>query len=197
MINSNKSNALNELLQIAGILPNDNSIEFYAGDHKTKSVLWFQNGTSRYFTDIPLEYYQLLEKAMLNDQKAYQFLSSATDIQHKKVELYTYYMYGDLDSTPDIKNGVLSSSENFRDTRDCPSQLWDSKNITIGAHILTPRQLLIIDMIHDDLQDKMIAYSLGITLSTLDSHKRKLYSALGIDNKTALISMAYKYKVIK
>tara|TARA_B110000967_G_scaffold202527_1_gene241536 strand:+ start:1649 stop:2242 length:594 start_codon:yes stop_codon:yes gene_type:complete len=191
-----KTTNFSPIPQIAGLMPNDSAIEFI-GDRKTKQVMWMQNGSNHYFTDIPIEYYLLLKKAYLRDPKAVWFLSSVTPHLNLQVELYTYYMYGEADSTPDIKNGKLSASENFRDSRNCPSLFWNSKNINIGSHILTPRQLIIIDSILiQNLPDKAIASVLGISLTTLDFHKAKLFKAIGVTNKMELQKLALKHKVI-
>jgi len=106
-------------------------------------------------------------------------------------------MYGEVDATPDITNGKLSASENFRDIRNCPSLLWNSKNINIGSHILTPRQLIIIDCILlQNLPDKAIASVLGISHKTLDFHKSNFFKAIGVTNKMELQKVALKHKII-
>ncbi|WP_044403373.1 LuxR C-terminal-related transcriptional regulator [Lacinutrix sp. Hel_I_90] len=195
MINTGKFTTLNQTAQIAGVMPSDNNIEFI-GVRKTKEVLWLQNGTNHYFSDLPLQYFQLLKSAYLKDHKAIRFLSSITECLKRQIELYTYYMYGDVDTTPDISEGRLSPSENFRDTKNCPSLLWNSKNINIATHVLTPRQLVIVDLIGKDLPDKAIAATLGISHKTLDFHKCNLYKAVGVNTKTALLKMSIQYKVI-
>lgn len=196
MINNNEITNFSPYPQIAGVMPNDSSIEFI-GIRKTKQVLWMQNGSNHYFTDLPIEHYTLLRNAYLKDHKAVRFLSGVTDHINQQVELYTYYMYGEVDATPDITNGKLSASENFRDIRNCPSLLWNSKNINIGSHILTPRQLIIIDCILlQNLPDKAIASVLGISHKTLDFHKSNFFKAIGVTNKMELQKVALKHKII-
>jgi DNA-binding CsgD family transcriptional regulator len=195
MINKSEITNFNPYPQIAGIMPNDNNIEFI-GIRKSKQVLWMQNGTTHYFNDLPAEHFNLLKSKYLKDHKAIQFLSGVTDHLTRQVELYTYYMYGAIDETPDIENGKLSNSENFRDTKNCPSLLWNSKNINIGTHILTPRQLVIIDLIGNDLPDKAIASVLGISHKTLDFHKAKLYKAIGATSKLHALKLSMKHKIV-
>ena len=194
MINSSKITNFSPHLQIAGLMPNDSSIEF-VGVRQSQKVMWLQNGTNHYFSDLPLEFYTLLKEAYLTDHKAVDFLSQVAENLKTQVELYTYYMYGALDSTPDIKNGVLGPSENFRHSRNCPSLLWESKNMNIGAHIFTPRQIVIVDLISDNLPDKAIAAALGITIKTLDSHKSRLFRALRVTTKTELLHLSILYKI--
>lgn len=195
MINHSETTKINQFPQVAGISPNDHNIEFM-GVRDSKQVLWIQGGSTRYFSDLPEKYYNLLKEAYFKDEKAVAFLSEITSDEYHQVELYTYYMYGDLDCTPDIENGVLATSENFRDEQDCPSLLWNSKNINIGAHILTPRQLIIIDLIGNDYPDKAIAHKLKISQSTFDFHKKKLFNALGVDSKTGLLKLSIQHKIV-
>lgn len=195
MINSYKNTTFLQSPQIAGMMPNDNGVEFI-GVRQTKQVIWLQNGNSHYFSDLPYDYYMLLKDAYTNDDKAVAFLSSVTADLNRQIELYTYYMYGAIDATPDIVDGKLSHCENFRDKRDCPSLHWNSKSLKIGEHTLTPRQIVIIDLISNDIPDKAIADTLCVTHSTLDFHKRNLYQAIGVSSKIGLFKLCVKHKII-
>ncbi len=44
---------------LAGLKPSDNNIEFVAL-RETKQVIWLQNGSSHYFTDLPAKYFSLV-----------------------------------------------------------------------------------------------------------------------------------------
>jgi hypothetical protein len=161
-----------------------------------KSTLWLRNGTTHYFTDLPAAAYNLLKEAYLLDHPAVAFISKIHAELKDQVELYAYYMWGDVDDTPDIANGVLSESENFRDKRDCPSLVWNSKNITIDRYILTPRNLVMIDMMSDGYKDSVIAEAIGVCHSHYDKLKRDLFTYTNTDNKTSLVLKAKTQKVI-
>jgi DNA-binding CsgD family transcriptional regulator len=195
MINSSKITTFNHLPQIAGVMPNDNNVEF-VGVRKTKQVLWIQNGSTRYFNDLPVRYFKLLKEAYLSDTKAVEFLSNVTNEVHHQVELYTYYMYGELDCTPDIENGKLATSENFRDQQDCPSLLWNSKTLNINEHILTPRQIIMIDLIGKNEPDKAMADFLKISHKTFDFHKKNLFNAVGAESKMDLLKLSLIHKIV-
>lgn len=195
MINANKTTELTPKPQIAGVMPNDSNIEFI-GIRETKTVLWLQNGCSRYFQDLPEAHYLLLKEAYEADKIAVGFLSQIAASEKRQVELFTYYMYGSIDNKPDIANLILSVSENFRDSQSCPSLKWESKRITIGDFELNARQLFIIDAISDDQPDKVIADMLGISQTTLDFHKKNLFEATGVHTKTALLKKAIQNKII-
>lgn len=196
MINNRcKTKDFNSNLQVAGVFPGDANIEF-VGVRKTKKVLWMQNGCTRYFSDLPMKYFTLLKAAYQKDHQAQRFLKDVTPDLSKQVELFTYYMWGDLDTTPDIIDGQLMPCENFRDKANCPSLLWNSKNINIGNHILTPRQLVIIDLMAKDMPDKAIASSMSISPKTLDNHKQQLFKSLGVNTKYAVLKLCFQYKII-
>ncbi|NQY30958.1 MAG: response regulator transcription factor [Flavobacteriaceae bacterium] len=189
-----EQNRISQLLP-AGVSPNDPNIEF-VGEKDNKTVLWIQYGKTHPFTDLPSKYYTKLKEAYSNDPAAVVSLSDLNVGIRREVELYTYYIYGDLDTTPDIKDGELQPSENFRDTLDCLSLQWESKNIDFEGKIITTRQLRILDLIARDLPDKAIAHEMGIAQSTLDHHKKVLFKALNSSNKTTAMLTAVKAKII-
>lgn len=197
MINNlGKFNNISALEQIiAGVMPYDSNVEFH-GIRKTKEVLWLQNGTNHYFSDLPIQYIDLVKEKYLQSPKAIEFLSKVTSSFPRQLELFTYYMWGDLDTTPDICNGKLSESENFRDKVNCPSLLWNCKKITIDGYQLNEREIYIVDMISDDMPDKEIARSLGISHSYLNDIKASLFRKVGVQTKVAFLKKAIQQLVI-
>lgn len=195
MINQNKSTSNFETPQIAGLFPSDNNVEF-VGNRETKKAMWLQNGSIHYFTDLPLELYNLVKNEYLSNPKAVEFCSQIHDELRDQVELFTYYMYGDLDATPDIANGVLSVSENFRDSRNCPSLLWNSKNITIDNYILSARCIVMLDMMADDYKDTVIAEAVGVSYSYYNELKKALFTKTNTNSKPALLIKAKAQNVI-
>lgn len=191
-----KSNNYWQLDQIAaGLMPNDSNIEFI-GLTKTKQVLWLQNGSNHYFCDLPTQHLQLIKEEYLKWPKAVAFLSEITNSFPRQLELFTYYMFGALDTKPDIANGQLSLSENFRDTRNCPSLLWNCKNITIDGYVLSQRELLITDMFFDDIPDKAIARLLNLSESYLNDIKNIMYRNTGVQTKVAYMKKAIQQQVV-
>lgn len=181
--------------QIAGLFPGDTNIEFF-GNRKTKTTMWLQNGNVNYFNDLPMHYYNLVKNEYLQNEKPVAFISKIHTELKDQVNMFVYYIWGDLDATPDIKDGVLSASENFRDTRNCPSLLWNKKQLTIDNYILTPRDIVMIDLLADDLIDAAIADAIGVSHSHFDSLKRKLFNYTNTHSKPALLLKAKSQKVI-
>lgn len=61
---------------------------------------------------------------------------------------------------------------------------------------LTPRQLEIVKLCASDLCDKQIADQLGISISTLNSHKHLAFEKLNVHSKSGLITEAINSKII-
>lgn len=53
-----------------------------------------------------------------------------------------------------------------------------------------PRQLQVLRLLEDGLQNKQIALILGVSVSTVKSHTQLLYRALNVSNRTACIKAA-------
>ena len=189
MINKHKITTLTAKAQVAGLDPSDNNIEFI-GVCDTQEVLWMQHGCAHEFKNLPKWAYQICQHQYLNDKIAVRQLTALDISPERQVELYIYHLYGDVDATPDIKDGVLQPSENFRHSKNCASLDWETKDITIDGQPLTKRELKIIDLILEDIPDKAIAFEFGIKQSTLDFHKRNLFKNVGVNSKTALIIKA-------
>lgn len=183
------------MMHIAGFFPEDSRIEIF-GRSETKTAYFIQNGKVKHISDLDYESLKLLEHRFNESPKAKKYLENITPVKERQLELFAFYMYGQIDGTADIEKGVLADSENFREKRDCPSLLWNAKNITIDGYILTPRELMITDMFSDDLKDEFIAMTLGIAHSTLDGLKRSLFKKVGVQTKTAYMLKASKNFVI-
>lgn len=207
MITNNKSKQINPAAQIvAGLLPSDPHIEF-VGLHQTKTIIWLQHGAAHRFEDLSNKNYLIVQKYYLTDKGAIQYFHRYREQGlpisfRRKVELYIYYMCGELDSTPDLVDGVLNFSENFRESKNCPSLKFDKKFITIGGVRLTSREIRMIDFMKEDLPDKAIAASLqnrdgstGITESTYNFHRHNLYQKVGVQTKTALLQKANEERI--
>jgi len=172
--------------RVAGTLPNDSNIEFI-GIPSTKEVIWFQYGNQHAFCHLPEKYFNLLSERFHSDYRAVLDISAMESDPERQVELYTYYVFGDADFTADIIDGVLQPSENYRHSQDCISLQWVSKEITLNGSVLNSRDLKICDLMMLNLPDKQIASELGISMPTLDFHKKNLYVKAKVPNKAAFV----------
>ena len=181
---------------VAGLnLQNPDDVEFFA-IKKSKTVQFLQAGQVHYFGQLAPKYYALLQNKYYKDQPAIQYFRKYEINHARKVELYTYFLYGSLDHKPDIVAGVLQPSENFRDTPFCPSLLFSGKDITIDGQRLTLRDLTIIDMSARECIDEEIAQALGICLATLGFHKRQLFIKTGTHSKLGLVSKSFQNQIL-
>jgi DNA-binding NarL/FixJ family response regulator len=69
--------------------------------------------------------------------------------------------------------------------------------LLLGERQLTTRQLEIVKLCASDLCDKQIADQLGITISTLNSHKHLIFEKLNVHSKSGLINEAFHSKIIQ
>lgn len=189
---------------IAGISKNDMGIEFY-GFPETKTVEWIQNGHSHEFKELSPAHFSILATAFNTDFSARMILDELLDDKgerlnlsfKRKVELYTYYMYGGLDATPDLIDATLADSENYRHEKNCISLGFDKKKIRLRGVCLKRREIQMIDLMEEDLKDEVIAGEMNIAKSTYDQHKRALFNKTGLHTKTALMIQSVRDRVIK
>lgn len=192
--NLQNTHLLTNQKRVAGTLPHDCDIEFI-GIPKTKEVIWFQFGNQHAFSQLPDDIFKKLAEKYHSDPVAVEDITGLTWDYDRQVEIYTYYVYGDADFTPDVINGVLQPSENYRHQLDCISLKWLTKNITINGEVLNNRELLICDMLLENYTDKVMADELNIALPTLDHHKRNLYKKAGVNNKAAFIIKLFNERI--
>lgn len=181
---------------VAGLnLQNPNDIEFF-GIKKNKTVQFLQSGQVHYFGELAPKYYVLLLNKLYADRPALDYFRQFDINTTRKVELYTYYLYGSLDHTPDIINGILQPSENFRDSAFCPSLHFSGKDITIDGQRLTLRDLTIIDMSARECTDYEIADALKIALPSLNSYKAKLFLKTRTQTKLGLVTKSFQNQIL-
>lgn len=183
----------------AGLALNDNNIEI-VGCKDTQTCIWLRNGSAHAFKHLPGNIYAKLKAAFYSDAeavKAFTIYYPNVFDETRLVELYTYFVYGDLDTTPDIVDGELQPSENFRDKEDCISLAFNSKNIDFNGIPLKSRQIKMIDAWSKGIPDKTIAADiLKIAITTYDFHKSKLFKLLQVESKPEAVSVAYKHHIL-
>ncbi|MBW2962280.1 helix-turn-helix transcriptional regulator [Mesonia aestuariivivens] len=195
-----KSTTNNQQVQhlIAGLLQEDTRIEFF-GRPETMEVQFIQNGKTHEFNQLEKKDFMLLANAFNSNKEAQKHINA---LQHnhqllsftRRVELYTYFMYGGLDDTPDIINGELQEPENYRHTLDCFS--LNFKTIKLNGSPLKPRELKMLDLFAEDHKDEVVAQEMGIAISTFNQHKRAFFKKVKVQSKPALMMSAMREKAI-
>ena len=185
---------------IAGLLQNDSNIEFF-GLPETMEVEFMQNGRSHSFKDLDKETFRHLANAQ-NSNKEYQAYIDDYEMKvgarlpyGRKVEIYTYFMYGGCDTKPDVLAGKLQEPENYRHASECPS--LNFKTIKLNGSPLKIREVKMLDLMCDveDFTDEVIAGELNITRSTLNIHKKTMFNKTGTKTKAGLIMAAVRQKI--
>ena len=163
-------------------------------------VTFIQNGKNLAFSYLPMEYFEILSNAYRSNHAARHKLSNFKEngrliSYERQVELYTYFMYGGLDNTPDMVNGMLQEPENFRHDRNCISLEW--KTIKLKGCPLKPRELEMIDRMAEDpdKKDEVIAMEMGKALSTYNQQKGDLFRKVGVKSRPALLALAIRQQV--
>lgn len=180
---------------------NPNDVEFVA-IQKNMTVMLFQAGKAKPFRKLKPLYFALINNQFMDDRPAQDYFRTLETEQGvrfstlRKIELYTYFLWGSLDHKPDIKDDVLQPSENFRHVLNCPSIRFTYKHFTLNNVRLCQRDLIIIDMSAEGLVDEAIAQELGIAVATLNCHKKNLFTRTGAECKLDLVSQSYREKLI-
>lgn len=179
----------------AGLLVGDNSTELFAC-RSTKKVFALSNGKTIPFNELaPIKRALIFEK-LLSDDKAMEDLKELN--QNEAIEQFAFCVYGAADHEPDFDaEGNLQEADNFICSDNCKCLKWESKKITVDGKKLTPRQIEIVQLLASDLPDKAIADELGITESTLNTHKSQLFEKFNVASKPGLIKKAIEQKIIQ
>lgn len=179
----------------AGMLQGDKTTEIFAC-RDSKNVFAISDGKSIPFNELPQVIRAQVFDKLLEDPKAMEDLKDLSP--EEATQQYAFCVYGAADSNPDFcSGGKLKEADNFICSDNCQCLKWPSKNITISGNKLTIREIEIIQLLATDLSDKMIADKLGISISTLDTHKNHLFEKAGVLSKPGLIIAAVNEKIVQ
>ena len=179
----------------AGLMIGDKSTELF-GCRETKRVFALSNGQTIKFEELHPTKRALIFEKLLSDEVAIQDLKDLP--QAEAIEHFAFCVYGAADHEPDFDcNGNLKQADNFICSNNCQCLKWESKNISIEGNKLTPREIEIVTLLASDKPDKQIADELGITESTLNTHKKHLFEKFNVYSKSGLITKAISNKIIQ
>jgi len=173
----------------AGTLPGDHNTELFA-NRDTHRVFALNNGSVVPFAHLhPVIIASI--SAMLHADAVALFDLRHIECELDKLETFAYCIFGAADGNPDFDEmGNPGPPENFMCGENCVCLGWASKKLMLCGTPLTPRQLQLLPLIAGDDTDAMVAHKMGITVPTLDFHKKKLMNIAGVRNRTALVRMA-------
>lgn len=180
----------------AGTMPFDGRIEFFA-DRENRKVFFISNGITDEFRLLGKDLKNKVFLQMIQDNVAYN------DLKHlpyeDALERYVFCVYGSMDHTADMnENGRLGRSDNFNcGIPACNCRNWKSKLWTINGHNLKGRMLDVLMAYRRGSDDKNVAAELGISMPTLNIHKRRLFEVFSVGNKTELVLAAIQTKIFQ
>ncbi|UOY07752.1 DNA-binding response regulator [Muricauda sp. SCSIO 64092] len=180
----------------AGLLPTDRSIELF-GDRRTNRVFFMHNGKTLPFCELKNKAREQLLQLLMNDKVAMK------DLKHlpinEALEQFAFCVFGTLDHEADVDaDGNLGNSDNFMCGKaTCNCKHWKSKNITFQGTAIKGKLLQVLTEMANPGDDRQHAENLGIALSTLYTHKKKLFSIFNVFNTSELIVKAIEAKIIQ
>lgn len=72
----------------------------------------------------------------------------------------------------------------------------DSDDKSDMPEVLTKRQIEVLELIRDGLQNKQIALVLGISASSVKGHVEQLFKKLSVNNRTSCVQIAQEMRLI-
>lgn len=180
----------------AGVLPGDSSIEMFA-DRNAQELYYFENGARKSFSELPENHKAQIHKMLMGDRGARKALSGLS--YNKAIHAYAYCLWGAADACADFTaSGALQSPDNFRcNIEGCTCHTWDHKKIQYNGNVISGREIEVLDLLATDLTDEHIAGTLFITRSTVNTHKKNLFTKFNVQSTPALLHMAAVAKILQ
>jgi two-component system, NarL family, response regulator NreC len=98
----------------------------------------------------------------------------------------------------DVQNGKTVFSREI-DIQDKAGELRQMINIHDNktGEILTPREIQILELICKEYSNAEIAHKLFLSISTVETHRKRIISKLGVNNTVGLVKFALKNHIIE
>jgi two-component system, NarL family, response regulator YdfI len=101
---------------------------------------------------------------------------------------------GDTLLQRDTLNRLLSNANNFAASSHRPAAKLESE--IRSRTILSQRELEILKLVATGARNKEVAAQLNISQSTVKAHLDSIFNKLGVDSRTAAVSMASQYGLL-
>lgn len=178
----------------AGLHPKDAATEIFQCQ-QSGDLLALSEGKTILFRDLKGKIKAQILQMLLNDSIAMDDLRKYPPME--ALERYTQCIFGAANSEADFDaDGNLNATDNRICSRNCMCLKWESKQILLNGKRLTPRLIDVLLELGTDKPDKQIADDLGITESTLNTHKKALFDIAEVQTRQALVKEAYKAKIL-
>lgn len=177
----------------AGIL--DDSFELFSQSNKQYCMA---EGRRHDYPNFPKWILDIIDIDMIKHPTKVDALKSTGLISHIEIRRwYIHCCFGGWDGNPDYINGELVHTEYF----DCGQRgncLYEGKicNSIVHQYSLTQRQIQVVKLLHEGLQDKEIAEELSICTTTVSVHVKKTIKKLALGNRSDVVRFASDHKIL-
>lgn len=158
------------------------------------------NGTIQLFSELPEQIKSIFLDDMLANPTAIKSMRSMGKVNiDEMLDQYVSCRFGGFDATPDLTpetQKLLPEYWECGHRNSCPYEGKLCEMVKVGETYLTKREIMCIKQITSGLADKNCADNLGVTEQTFAVHKRNIYSKLGINCKTELMTFSIKNNIV-
>ncbi len=141
-----------------------------------------------------LELRSLLDKDLIAQVSLDQL--GITD-EDERLHKFGLCNYGGFDNKADVtKNSTQTEYFECGHRGDCPVEGKLCKHIKTKEGFITPREIEVIKLIAEDLADKQIADRLGISVFTVNTHRRNIQHKIGCASKVGICRFAIERRII-
>lgn len=181
----------------------DENIEIF--EHEGQAWALY-NGKRMPFSDVPSQIYDAFFNEMLSDNEAMKALDTLPDKNFSnRFNKYLLCRYGALNGTPDYNTSTKNFTHEYYNCgkrENCPFEfkLCDKVKINTeknGEVYLTRKEVEIVKIIASGLTDKEGSDKAKIAHDTFLTHKKNIYSKLGINSNVQLALIAFHNNLIE
>jgi len=177
----------------AGLI--DGNLEIFANGTK---VMALKDGLVCKFSELDLDVQLAFRQELNADKEAWKALNDMQVQDSDKLKQYVWCRYGAFDLTPDLDE--TGTHEEYFDCGKRGSCLGEGRiclHLKVNDQVLTAREVQVIKLVAEGLQDKEIASKLDISSSTASNHIANIKRKLGYNNKQEITGFAFRNNLIK
>lgn len=175
----------------------DNNVEIFANG---TTLMAMYNGNVVYFRSLPIPILKKFMIHMFANAEAMQCLNNIgyTSI-NSMLERYCWCRFGGFDGNPDMitDNGEITSEYwDCGKRNNCPYEFKLCNKVWFGSIYLTRKEVEVVKLIASGYVDKVIADKACISLNTLLTHKKNIYTKLSLHTQTEITAFAFRHHLI-
>lgn len=165
------------------------------------SAFALYDGAKMHFSELPTDIVTALRNDMLRNTEAMISLTKMgiRDVS-EMIEKYLICRYGALDSNADFdtsKENFTPEYHNCGMRQNCPYEFTLCGRVSIDGVLLTKKEVQIVRLIASGNTDIQTADIAKIAMDTLLTHKKHIYTKLGIHSQAQLTAVAFRNNLIQ